>query len=47
PASAYLRIATVPGRSERFQCLLTCLFRGSLIDRFQGFYAGTAEITGL
>ena len=35
PASAYLRIATVPSRSERFQCLLTCLFRGSLINRFQ------------
>ncbi len=26
PASAYLRTATVPGRSERFQCLLVCLF---------------------
>lgn len=35
PASAYLRIATVPGSSERFQCLLTFLFRGSLINRFQ------------
>ena len=35
PASAYLRIATVLGHSERFQCLLACLFRGSLINRFQ------------